>query len=169
MKYSLKRGYSPIHLASYYGQISVIEYLVRNQSINVNAKATGVTERGRTPLHSAVKGCMKRRNSGTLNFKETFNMLIALGANPTIKDDTNGGRRTAKEYAQDKLIRALKTIEDDTYDTEYFEKKFDSCEECLAKKKEGNFDYWDEFLAKKEEIFIQCLNECSDAPCYPNF
>ena len=162
MKCSLKRGDSPIHLASYYGQISVIEYLVRNQSVNVNEKTTrnGV---GLTPLHSAVKGCMKRRNP---DFKETFNMLISLGANSTVKDDL---RRTAKEYAQKKLIRALKTINDDTYDTEYFEKKFDSCEECLAKKKEGNFDYWDEFLAKKEEIFIQCLNECSDAPCYPNF
>ena len=121
-----------------------------------------------TPLHSAVKGCMKRRNP---NFKETFNVLIALGANSTIKDDT---RRTAKEYAQLKLIRALKTIEDDAYDTEYFEEKFNKvedagCEECLAKKNEGNFDYWEDFLIKKEEIFIQCLNECSDAPCYPNF
>ena len=162
MKCSLKRGFSPIHLASYYGQISVIEYLVRNQSVNSNLKATGD---GMTPLHSAVKGCMKRRNP---NFKETFNMLIALGANSAVKDDT---RRTAKEYAQLKLIRALKTIETDTYDTEYFEEKFNSCKKCLAKKNEGNFDYWDDFLKfpKMEEIFIQCLNECSDAPCYPNF
>jgi hypothetical protein len=153
-------------MASFFGQVSVIEYLVRNQSINVNLKANAneafpeITNRARgiTPLHYAVRGCSGRRNP---NFKETANMLRALGADPTVKNDY---QRTAKQDAQSRLFRAIKDPNSPDYD--YFSEKFESCEECLAKKKEEGLTYWDEM---EEEIFNECLNECSNAPCYPNF
>ena len=54
----------------------------------------------------AVKGCMKRSKtdptfSRNPNFKETINILIALGADSTIEDSN---QKTAKQMAQLKLI-----------------------------------------------------------------
>ena len=94
MKYSLKRGYSPIHLAAYYGQVSVIEYLVRNQTVNVNLKDKGIKGIGLTPLFSAVNGCFKRRDSQT--FKETIDKLIELKADPTVTIEFDKNQKTAQ-------------------------------------------------------------------------
>ena len=170
MKYSLKRGYSPVHLASYYGQISVIEYLVRNQSVNVNEKATG-NGRGLTPLHSAVEGCFRKKHNP--RFKETIDMLLKLGADLNIKDDRTSTEyrqgKTAKQFAQTKLLKAIQDFNDDIpeyFDYEYFEDKFNNCRACVEKKEEEGLKYWSQIA---EENFLECFNECSDTPCYYNF
>ena len=55
------------------------------------------------------------------NFKETIDMLIALGADSNVEDSN---KQTAKQMAQLKLIEALKDFESSTYDYEYFEEEF---------------------------------------------
>ena len=84
-------------MAAYYGQVSVIEYLATNQikSANVNLKSS---KGGLTPLHFAVRGCLKRwkkrkpLSQRNPNFKETIDMFIALRADSTIKNDKKGGQ-----------------------------------------------------------------------------
>ena len=148
-----KRGYSPIHLAAYYGQTSIIEYLVKNQSVDINVKAIN-SGNGLTPLHSAVKGCFKDRNP---KFKETIDMLIELGA-----DSTNAIGETAKQYAMDKLLHAFSVDYENFKDYDILVENFESCDGCEEKKKvykrklnlplDG---YWSNF----KTIFIEC-NEC---------
>ena len=95
-------------------------------------------------------------------------MLIKLGADSNIKDDLKTidrpQGRTAKQYAQTNLLRAIQDFSSIGYD--YFEEGFNNCGACVAKKEEKGYDYWDEIV---EENFLECFNECSDAPCYRNF
>ena len=161
-------------MAAYYGQVSVIEYLATNQikSANVNLKSS---KGGLTPLHFAVRGCLKRwKNRKPLsqrnpNFKETIDMFIALGADSTIKNDK---KQTAKQYAEYRLEQALKDPLSKNYDYSYFTEEFDKCEECLAKKKEKGLKHWfhmkDLTPSDTDEILNKCW-ECSDLPCHPNF
>ena len=85
-------------------------------------------------------------------------MLIALGADSTVK---NGIGETAKQYALKKLLRSY---EYDFKDYDILKENFDSCEECVTKRKEYMIKnklpleahgYWSVF----ETIFIKC-NEC---------
>ena len=100
-------------------------------------------------------------------------MLIKLGADSNIKDETFSTDypqgKTAKQFAQTKLLKAIQDSNDDNLDYldyEYFEEKFNNCNACVEKKKEEGYKYWDYV---SEESFLECFNECSDTPCYYNF
>ena len=92
-------------------------------------------------------------------------MLLKLGADSNIKDDN---QKTPKQFAQYNLLRAIRDINDgyhaDIFDYDYFERKFDNCGACAAKK--NAYQYWDGIV---DESFLECFNECSDTPCYYNF
>ena len=126
-----------------------MEYLVNNQSVNVNQKATEVGK-GRTPLHLAVMGCMKRRNK---NFTATVSNLLELKANPDVKE-ING--ETAKVFAEKKIDKAVDYSYIDTYDYYYFKDEFSNCD-CASTKRSGDYDVID--------IDWENCYGC-DAPCY---
>ena len=152
-------------MAAYYGQVSVIEYLVRNQSVSINLKAKGSGKtNGMTPLYSAVYGCFKRRNR---NFKETIDMLRELEADPkmTIKFDKK--QATAQQVSVSMMKKVVKDYNGDNglhYD--YFKKEIEKCAACKKKKTDEGKTYW---FQLKKEMFTECFNKCSDAPCYPKF
>ena len=146
-----KRGYSPIHYAAYYGQISVIEYLVNNQSLNVNEQILKrLTGGGRTPLHLAVSGCTKRRNS---NFAAIVSKLLELKANPDVKDNLG---RTAKEYGENIIKYAIADYNSKNYD--YFKDKFLNCDCASMKRDEYDYDVID--------VDWESCFECEHGPCY---
>ena len=143
-----KSGYSPIHLASYYGHLSVLEYLVNNQSINVNQKAK---DNEQTPLHLAIKGCMKLRNE---NFTATVSRLLELKANPDVKEITG---KTAKEYAEEKIKKATDYYNSNIYDYDYFKDNFLNCD-CASMKRVGEYDVID--------VDWESCFDCEHGPCY---
>ena len=113
-----------------------------------------------TPLYLAVYGCFKRRNP---DFKETIDMLIELEADPKMTFEFEGKQATAQQVA---VLRMLKVVNfgpfQSGYHYDYFDEKIGSCAECTEMKG----DYWEEL---DEEMFTECFNKCSDAPCYPTF
>ena len=105
-------------------------------------------------MHSAVKGCFKDRNP---KFKETIDMLIALGADSTVK---NSIEKTAKQYAMDKLLTVLREVISNDYDYyDFLLGKFESCEECVMKKEKSGEKYWSGFITD--------FSECNE--CFQNF
>ena len=110
-----------------------------------------------TPLFSAVYGCFKLLN--TPNFKETIDMLKELGADSTVTIKYGGKQATAQQVA---VLKMISDVVERGYHYDYFDEKIGSCASCTAMKDE----IWDEL---DEEMFTECFNKCSDAPCYPKF
>ena len=106
-------------------------------------------------MHTAVKGCFKDHNP---KFKETIDMLIALGADSTVK---NGREETAEQFAMAKLLTAF--IDFDSKDYVVLADNFESCEECVTKKEEfmneKNVPLKHRYWSKFKTIFSEC-NEC---------
>ena len=96
---------------------------------------------------------MKLRNE---NFTATVSKLLELKANPDVKEITG---KTAKEYAEEKIKKAIADYDSNTYDYDYFKDNFLNCQ-CASMKKHDENDY-DVIDIDWENCF-----ECEHGPCY---
>ena len=117
-----------------------------------------------TPLFSAVNGCFERRNP---IFKETIDKLIELEADPTVTIKYEKKQATAQQVAVSRMKKVIKDYNNDKkLHYAYFDKEIEKCAACKKKKTDEGKTYW---FQLKKEMFTECFNKCSDAPCYPKF
>ena len=94
------KGWTPLHLAAYYGQGRVVALLLSQQGVDINA----ITWFGATPLHLAVEGI-----GGRVRQIEVMRVLINIERERIFSDDQD---RTPLQVAQqqegqDAAIRLL--------------------------------------------------------------
>ena len=90
-------GYTPLHIATEKGSHAIICELVK-AGANINARISRRKKiNGQTPLHLAALG----------NDLETVQLLLALGANPTILVNYNGAKSRADALTTNPEIQRI--------------------------------------------------------------
>lgn len=71
----------PIHIAAFYGSVSILEFLLKNFEMDVNTRNT----RHNTPIHSASQ----HNYANADNMKKSIQLLIKYGANVNVQNKKN--------------------------------------------------------------------------------
>ncbi|XP_029447010.1 oxysterol-binding protein-related protein 1 isoform X5 [Rhinatrema bivittatum] len=134
-------GWTPLHLACYFGHGHVVEHLLQ-----AGAEVNVMNDLGDTPLHrSAFTGRM-----------ELVVLLLQYGADTAV---INGGGQTAKDVTKDKEIRNMLEAAERTQ-----ERKLE--ESLLGAAREGETAKLTEMLRRPKPPDINCTDQMGNTPLH---
>ncbi|XP_064870188.1 ankyrin-3-like, partial [Oncorhynchus nerka] len=96
-------GYTPLHVACHYGNVKMVNFLLKNQA-KINAK----TKNGYTPLHQAAQQ----------GHTHIINLLLQHGASPNqVTVNGNTALSIARRLGYISVVDTLKVVTEETQTT----------------------------------------------------